>query len=91
MKEITYYDTHSFTLVANGKKETASTAQYQTGVYVIFNDDHKLQFSMSPEKISKYQKDLMIAAGKGEIKHLTFGRKITVTKKTDYTYVKKIN
>lgn len=76
--KVTYNITHSFK-DKNGQQHTMTSQLYQTGIYVIFNNDASLQGSSTPLKIKKLQNKLRRDERAGLITDLTFGPKITVS------------
>lgn len=76
--KVTYNITHSFK-DKNGQQQTMTSQPYQTGIYVIFNNDASLQGSSTPLKIKKLQNKLRRDERTGLITDLTFGPEITVS------------
>lgn len=76
--KVTYNICHSFK-DKNGRQQTMVSQLYQTGIYVIYNNDSSLQGSSTPQKIRKLQEKLRKDERAGLITDLIFGSEITVS------------
>jgi hypothetical protein len=75
-KKWSYHKSHSF---KEGENEFSGLTQlYQTGVYMIINNDSSMQFNFSPKDMVKMEKGLLKNAKAGQITDLKFGSPITV-------------
>ena len=85
----TYSPHHSFTGHEDGKIHTASMQSqlYKTGLYVIINNDSRLQFNYTPEGMMKAEKDIRKREKAGTITDLVFSSPIRVTKDEDGFFI----
>ncbi|MDR3266001.1 MAG: hypothetical protein LBT24_00310 [Tannerella sp.] len=60
------------------------TQLYQTGIYIIFNNEAAMQGSMTPQGMVKLAENLKKDEEDGEITDLSFGSKITVSDETGF-------
>jgi len=85
-KKWTYHITHSYEDVESGLKVSSLTQLYQTGVYMIVNNDAAAQFNFKPSQMVNLERKLIKAQDSEFIKNLIFGRKITVIENEDGLY-----
>lgn len=78
MKKFKYFVSSEITH-PDGTIEKYQSQLYQTGVYVIFNDNSAQQASFSPAKMQKMNKQMQKDLDAGELKSIQWGKEITVT------------
>jgi hypothetical protein len=62
-----------------GKAMSYMTQLYQTGIYIIFNNDSSMQGTMLPQGMVKLAKKLRKGEETGKIININFGREISVS------------
>lgn len=80
-----YHVSHSF--IHKGKEYTATTQLYLSSVYMIINNDPRLQTNTSPQNMVKMEKTMQKDSDSGVITDLKFGREITVTEDENGLFV----
>jgi hypothetical protein len=76
IKKWNYHVSHSYKI--KGRECVGLTQLYQIGVYLIVNNNPKLQFNITPNQMVSMEKRMRKSFEKGEITDLEFGREITV-------------
>ena len=84
IKKWNYHVTHSFK--DKGKETKGITQLYQIGVYMIIDNNPRLQFNITPNQMVSMERRLKKAFEKGEISDLEFGREITVIENEEGFY-----
>lgn len=84
-KKWKYHITHSFK-GSDGKKYSGLTQLYQIGVYMIADNNPRLQFNITPNQMVSMERRLEKSFEKGEISDLEFGREITVIENEEGFY-----
>lgn len=77
MKKFKYYTSATITL-PDGSTEKYQSQLYETGVYIIFNNDTPLQSIEEPSGMQKMCKKLQKDLETGKITSINWGREITV-------------
>jgi hypothetical protein len=83
-KKWKYHVTHSFK--DKGKETKGITQLYQIGVYMIVDNNPRLQFNITPNQMVSMERRLKKAFKEGEITDLEFGREITVIENEEGFY-----
>ncbi len=83
-KKWKYHLTHSFKDAE--REHHAVTQLYKVGVYMIVNNDPRLQFNMTPNQMVTMERKLKKSLEKEDISDLQFGKEITVIENEDGFY-----
>ncbi len=89
-KKWTYHTSHSFYDVETKQKVSAQTQLYQTGVYIIVNNNPAMQSGTTPIRMVRLEKELNKRFESGKITDLEYGREIIVVEEDGFYIEKQI-